>query len=165
MSEDPNAQIATLQQQIQDLQRQNVEGQLVQARLAVYAEHPHLRQYGLLEDFQGGPDQIAAFGAKLAEQFPAPPTPQPSAVPAPAPSETTATPTPAPNDMLQQGSADVMRANEIRDKMAQGLASRAEVLWLSQNAPRREVDLGNGLTGVSGGYASAVKALYSNNSG
>ncbi len=168
-------------QQLQQLRNENVVQQLELARMQVYVDHPQLRGMGLLEDFQGSPDQIRAFGARLAERFPPPaPTPAsltqqppPPAAPTPVAQQapppgtsappaapvTSAVPTPAAQDVLTQSTADVARADEIREKMTQGIATRQEVLWLSQNAPSREVDLGNGLRGMSGGFISAVHGL------
>ena len=72
-------------------------------------------------------------------------------------------PTPSASEMITPQSADVERANEIRLKMQDHTATRQEVLWLSQNAPRREVDLGGGVAGMSGGFVSAVKGLNKGN--
>lgn len=178
-------QVPNVNQELAELRNSNVVMQLEMARMAVYADHPHLRGLGLLEEFQGSPDQIRAFGARLAERFPAPaPTPAPLTQQPPAPGQpaapvppvvqpapqpgtsaqppapvTSAVPTPAAQDVLTQNSADVARADEIREKMSQGIATRQEVIWLSQNAPSREVDLGNGLRGMSGGFVSAVQGL------
>ena len=179
MSDNPNPS-----DELAQLRAQQASMQIEMARYQVYADHPQLRDLHLLDDFQGSPDQIRAFGAKLAERFPPPaPTPapltqQPAAPPvpaqqappqqqtpattptAPAPAvvpETSAVPTPSPQDILTQQTADASRADDIRERMTQNLATRAEVLWLSQYAPRREADLGNGHRGMTGGFVSAVK--------
>lgn len=175
-------QLAAMQQELAELRSTDAQRQIEMARWQVYSEHPHLRGMGLLESFQGSPDQIRDFGNKLAERFPVPaptpapltqapqpptapavpPPPAPAPPPAPqppqvVPPESLAVPTPSPQDILTQQTADMARANDIRDRMAQGLATRAEVLWLSQNGPRREEDLGNGHMGMTGGFVAAVK--------
>jgi hypothetical protein len=176
--------VAAMQAQIQELRQRDILRDIEMARMQVYAEHPQLRSMGLLEDFQGGPDQIREFGKKLAERFPppapapaplsqaqlpapqapqAPPAPNalqlPVAPPAPVAPETTAVPTPSPQEILQQSSADTARADDIREKMRQGLATRAEVQWLSQWGPRRPEVLENGIQVTTGGFVSAVKEM------
>ena len=178
------------QAELDQMRAERAAMQIQMARWEVYAKHPHLQAMGLLENFQGGPDQIKAFGDQLAERIPPPaPTPAPlTAAPAPQPAplaqpvpappqaaqpppappaapaapENSAVPTPSPQDILTQQTADVARADDIRERMKQGLATRQEVLWLSQWGPRREEDLGNGLRGMTGGFVAAVKEFGTN---
>lgn len=184
MSDGPNGPVtpdpADLQRQIAELQQQRLQDQMNLARMQVYTQHPHLRDLGLLEDFQGGPEQIAAYGTKLAERIP-PPAPTPASltqapggvlpptqpaplVPQPAP-ESATLPTPTQQDVLTQQSADVGRAADIytriRESMETGHATvtRADAQWLSQWAPPHEVEVADGHVGVSGGFVSAVKRM------
>ncbi len=176
-------EFAATQQRLQQLESERAEMNLRMARSEAYARYPHLRDTGLLEQYMGSPDQIGAFADKLAERIPPPaPTPAPltQAPPgtptsppvvqqqppagttppppaAPAPPQNLAVPT--PTEVLQQQSADAMKYDEIRLKMEQGIATRQEVLDLSQNAPRREIDIGEGRRGYSAGFVGAVKHL------
>jgi hypothetical protein len=179
MSDGPNGPNAPdLQQQIAELRQQRFQDQMELARLQVYAAHPHLRDLGLLEDFQGGPEQIATYGRKLAERIPAPP-PAPAPLtqapggqvppvqPAPPvqPPESATLPAPTQQDILTQQSADVARAADIytriRESMQDGVArvTRADAQWFSQWAPPHEVEVTEGHMGVSSGFVSAVKRM------
>jgi hypothetical protein len=176
-------EFAATQQRLQQLESERAEMNLRMARSDAYAKYPHLRDTGLLEQYMGSPDQIGVFADKLAERIPPPaPTPapltnappgtptsppvvqqQPPAVTTPPPPAAPAPPqslgVPAPTEILQQQSAEAMKYDDIRLRMEQGLATRQEVLDLSQNAPRREVDLGDGRRGFTGGFTAAVKHL------
>jgi len=183
MSDGPNGPSvpdpADLQRQIAELQQQRMQDQMNLARMQVYTQHPHLRDLGLLEDFQGGPDQIVAYGTKLAERIPPPaPTPAPltqapggqlpPTQPAPAitpPVDSAVLPQPTQQDVLTQQSADVARATDIytriRESMESGHATvtRADANWFSQWAPPHEVEVTDGHVGISGGFVSAVKRM------
>ena len=182
MSDGPNGPSSPdqsdLQRQVAELQQQRLQDQMDLARMRVYTQHPHLRDLGLLEDFQGGPDQIVAYGDKLAQRIPAPaPTPAPltqapggvvpPTQPAPVvqPPESAVLPQPTQQDVLTQQSADTARAADIytriRESMQDGVArvSRADAQWFSQWAPPHEVEVTDGHVGVSSGFVSAVKRM------
>lgn len=165
-----------LQAQMAELQSSNTLLQLRLAREEVLRAHPQLPAE-LLESFQGGPDEIRAFGAKLAEKWPAPapqpapltqatPAPQPpavvpgipaptaAAVPAVTASETTSVPTPSPADVLDQTGATQARAEDIRDKMTRGVATPDEARWLSQWGPQ-------GFTAAFKGLGAQARARMS----
>jgi hypothetical protein len=147
---------ADLQRQIKELADRNTLLEVQSARDRFYAANPHIPRE-LLDGFQGGPEAIAEYGKVLAERWPRPaeaPAPltqapggqQPAApplaalptvpsTPSAAPPESTRVPTPSPQDVVTQQNADAARAEDIRARMDQGLATRAEALWLSQWGP------------------------------
>lgn len=179
MSPDPNVD---LQAQIRELQQQRLNDQLDMARLRVYGSHPHLRDTGLLEQFQGTPEQIVAFGDTLAQRIPPPaPTPAPltqapggqvpavqPAPPAPvqqAPEPSAVLPQPSQQDVMTQQSADVARAADIYDRIRESMQTgRATVTpqdarWFAQFAPAHQVEVTEGHFGDSGGFVHAVKKM------
>ncbi len=164
---DPAPTTPTLTPETQALLNRIGELELQSAKDRVFAQHPQIPR-DLLDHFQGGPEDIAAFGTRLAERFPAP-APQPvpltqasqpqppaqvSGAPAPPTQpavasvpESTQSPAPAPADLVDQHSAADARTEEVRERMRQGLATQAEVLWLSQNGTNGFVRAMNSLSG------------------